>query len=93
MIVASHFSQAIFLNYKMTVLERFRGSQPVLKSVIRICWPRNGLDQRKPAEVSPGVSTREEARRQCGTIEKAQVLEANHLHASSAWDTGPWGSQ
>ena len=51
----------------------------------------NGFDQRKPAGVSPGVSTREEARRQCGTTEKAQVLEANCLSASSAWDTRTLG--
>lgn len=43
--------------------------------MIQVSWPRDGLDLRKPAWVPPGVSTREEARRQCGATEKAQAFQ------------------
>lgn len=47
--------------------------------MIWVSWPRDGLDQRKPAWVPPGVSTREEARRQCGATEKAQAFQHRHF--------------
>ena len=34
----------------------------------------------------PGVSTKKEARRQCGATEKAQTLEPKYSSLSSAWD-------
>lgn len=54
--------------------------------MIQVSWPRDGLDLRKPAWVPPGVSTREEARRQCGATEKAQAFQ--HRHCKSQLSLG-----